>query len=42
MAKTPDSPEELEEDLKIARLKRLAKESKVKKSGTAVRRIGND
>ena len=42
MAKAPDSPEELEEDLKIARLKRLAKESKIKKSGTAVRRIGND
>lgn len=40
MAKAPDSPEELEEDLKIARLKRLAKESKIKKSGTAVRRIG--
>ena len=42
LAKTPDSPEELEEDLKIARLKRLAKESKIKKSGTAVRRISND
>tara|TARA_B100001027_G_C16252595_1_gene325219 strand:+ start:1146 stop:1607 length:462 start_codon:yes stop_codon:yes gene_type:complete len=42
MAKAPDSPEEVNEDLKIARLKRLAKESKIKKSGTAVRRIGND
>ena len=42
MAKAPDSPEEVNEDLKIVRLKRLAKESKIKKSGTAVRRIGND
>lgn len=37
-----DAPEEVDEDYKIARLKRLAKESRVKMSGTVVRRLGND
>ncbi len=34
--------EDIDEELKIARLKRLAKESRVNLSGTSVRRIGND
>ena len=37
-----DAPQEVDEDYKIARLKRLAKESRVKMSGTVVRRLGND
>jgi hypothetical protein len=36
------SSEDLDEDLKIARLKRLAKDSSVKRPGAAVRRLGND
>lgn len=34
--------EGLDEDLKIARLKRLAKESKLGQAGTSVRRLSND
>tara|TARA_Y100001963_G_scaffold151924_1_gene235718 strand:- start:510 stop:974 length:465 start_codon:yes stop_codon:yes gene_type:complete len=37
-----DSLEDLDEDLKVARLKRLAKESKVGRPGTSVRRLGSD
>tara|TARA_A200000159_G_C7257729_1_gene311650 strand:+ start:197 stop:685 length:489 start_codon:yes stop_codon:yes gene_type:complete len=36
------SEDEADEDLKIARLKRLAKESKVRLSGASVRRLGGD
>ena len=36
------SEENLDEDLKIARLKRLAKEGAAKRSGTSVRRLGSD
>lgn len=35
------SPESLDEDLRIERLKRLAKESPIKQSKTVVRRIGS-
>lgn len=42
MAESEDSSESLDEDLKIARLKRLAKESRVNMSGTSVRRISGD
>lgn len=42
MSESQSSGEELDEDLKIARLKRLAKESRVKLSGTSVRRLSND
>jgi hypothetical protein len=34
--------EDLDEDLKIARLKRLAKEAKINKPGASVRRISGD
>jgi hypothetical protein len=34
--------EDLDEDLKIARLKRLAKDSAVKRPGASVRRLGSD
>ena len=42
MANVPDAPEDADEDLKIARLKRIAKESKVRLSGTSVRRLNSD
>lgn len=42
MSEAQQSEEDLDEDLKIARLKRLAKESRVKLSGTSVRRLSND
>jgi len=42
LSRPEESGEDLDEDLKIARLKRLAKEGAVKRPGASVRRLGSD
>lgn len=42
LSSSPEAPEDVDEELKIARLKRLAKEANVNRTGTAVRRLGSD
>ena len=42
LSRPETTEEDLDEDMKIARLKRLAKEGLSKRPGTSVRRIGSD
>jgi len=42
LTKNEDLPEDLDADLKVQRLKRIAKESKVRSPGAFVRRVTND
>ena len=42
LSKMEDDLEDIDEDLKVARLKRLAKESRLLSTGPAVRRVNSD